>query len=154
MGLFLQKKKIIGDYLEDITDGRTFWPAEIWSQYSKDLTDVKDPDNRKLAAACLNHMATYALLHVPDCLECMNRGSKDVFNFVAILQVMASDTINEGYNNGNVFNGVKIKRAETAQLIMNRKSMDYVYKVFFDYTSTMLRKVELHARNAEKTAVL
>ena len=153
MGLFLQKTNIIRDYLEDIIDGRTFWPTEIWSHYSKDLTDFKDPINRKFALACLNHMATDALRHVPDCLEYMSRvQSKDVFNFVVIPQVMAIATINEVYNNGNVFSGVvKIKRAKTAQLIMNTKSMDDVYKVFFDYATSMLRKVEPHDPNAEKT---
>lgn len=30
MGLFLQKVNIIRDYLEDLNDGRTFWPEEVW----------------------------------------------------------------------------------------------------------------------------
>lgn len=29
MGLFLQKTNIIRDYLEDIEEGRTFWPKEV-----------------------------------------------------------------------------------------------------------------------------
>lgn len=29
MGLFLQKTNIIRDYLEDIEEGRTFWPREV-----------------------------------------------------------------------------------------------------------------------------
>ena len=29
MGLFLQKTNIIRDYLEDITDGRVFWPKSV-----------------------------------------------------------------------------------------------------------------------------
>jgi farnesyl-diphosphate farnesyltransferase len=31
MGLFLQKTNIIRDYKEDIEQGRTWWPKEIWS---------------------------------------------------------------------------------------------------------------------------
>lgn len=31
MGLFLQKTNIIRDYHEDLEDGRSFWPKEIWS---------------------------------------------------------------------------------------------------------------------------
>jgi hypothetical protein len=30
MGLFLQKVNIIRDYYEDLKDGRTFYPEEIW----------------------------------------------------------------------------------------------------------------------------
>jgi farnesyl-diphosphate farnesyltransferase len=30
MGLFLQKVNIIRDYREDLIDGRTFYPEEIW----------------------------------------------------------------------------------------------------------------------------
>lgn len=29
MGLFLQKTNIIRDYLEDITEGRVFWPKTV-----------------------------------------------------------------------------------------------------------------------------
>jgi farnesyl-diphosphate farnesyltransferase len=35
MGLFLQKTNITRDYLEDLRDGRAFWPQEIWMKYSK-----------------------------------------------------------------------------------------------------------------------
>jgi farnesyl-diphosphate farnesyltransferase len=30
MGLFLQKTNIIRDYLEDLVEGRAFWPREVW----------------------------------------------------------------------------------------------------------------------------
>lgn len=29
MGLFLQKTNIIRDYLEDVNEGRQFWPKEV-----------------------------------------------------------------------------------------------------------------------------
>ena len=32
MGLFLQKTNIIRDYLEDVEDGREFWPQEVRSK--------------------------------------------------------------------------------------------------------------------------
>lgn len=34
MGLFLQKTNIIRDYLEDLEEGRTWWPKEV-SEYGK-----------------------------------------------------------------------------------------------------------------------
>lgn len=153
MGLFLQKTNIIRDYLEDITDGRTFWPREIWVQYGNDLADFKDPANRKFALAVLNHMITDALRHVPDCIEYMSHvRSPDVFNFVAIPQVMAIATLAECYNNGKVFEGVvKIRRSKTAQLVLGTYNMDALYKVFFDYTVSMLKSVEPHDPSAERT---
>ena len=153
MGLFLQKTNIIRDYLEDINDGRTFWPAQIWSQYGNDLADFKDPANRKFALAVLNHMITDALRHVPHVIEYMSHiHSQDIFNFVAIPQVMAIATLAECYNNGAVFERVvKIRRSKTAQLVLSTRNMDAVYKVFFQYARTMLQKLEPHDPNAEIT---
>lgn len=153
MGLFLQKTNIIRDYLEDIIDGRTFWPKQIWSQYGNDLSDFRDPANRKFSLAVLNHMVTDALRHAPDCLEYMSYvQSSDVFNFVAIPQVMAIATLAEVYNNGKVFEGVvKIRRSMTAKLVLKTKSMDALYRVFFDYSAQMLKKIEPHDPNADRT---
>lgn len=153
MGLFLQKTNIIRDYLEDIVEGRTFWPREIWSQYANNLADFKDPANRKFALAALNHMITDALRHVPDCIEYMSYvRSPDVFNFVAIPQVMAIATLAECYNNSRVFEGVvKIRRSKTAQLVLNTKNMDALYKVFLTYSVIMLNAVEPHDPSAERT---
>lgn len=156
MGLFLQKTNIIRDYLEDIEEGRTFWPHEIWSMYGNHLEDFKDPANRKFSLAVLNHMVTDALRHVPDCIEYMSYvQTEDVFNFVAIPQVMAIATLAECYNNGRIFEGiVKIRRSRTAQLVLQTKTMDALYKVFFDYARNMLHAVEPHDPNAEKTREL
>lgn len=153
MGLLLQKTNIIRDYLEDINEGRTFWPHEIWSQHATHLSDLKDPANRKFSLAALNHMITDALRHVPDCLEYMTHvQSSDVFNFVAIPQVMAIATLAECYNNENVFKGVvKIRRSKTAQLVLSTKHMDALYIVFFDYARRMLNTVEPHDPNADCT---
>lgn len=143
MGLFLQKTNIIRDYLEDIEDGRTFWPEEIWSQYGERLEDFRDAANRKFALAALNHMVRDALRHVPHCLEYMSAiRSPDVFRFVAIPQVMAIATLAEVYNNERVFEGVvKVRRARTALLVQRTTDMDAVYKLFFEYAHRMLLTV-------------
>lgn len=156
MGLFLQKTNIIRDYLEDITDGRTFWPQEIWGQYADCLDDLKDVANRKFAVACLNHMVMDALRHVPHCLEYMSLiRSRDVFNFVAIPQVMAVATLAECYNNERVFEGVvKVRRARTALLVLRSTDMDAVYKLFFQYAHRMLQAVEPRDPNAAGTRTI
>lgn len=153
MGLFLQKTNIVRDYLEDINEGRTFWPKEIWCNYGNSLSDFKDVGNRKFSLAVLNHMVTDALRHVPDCIEYMSRvRTDDIFKFVAIPQVMAIATLSECYNNGKIFEGVvKIRRCVTAQLILRTRNMDSVYKIFFDYARAMMQAVERHDPTAEKT---
>jgi farnesyl-diphosphate farnesyltransferase len=72
MGLFLQKTNIIRDYLEDLDQGRTWWPDEIWAQYANSgakptgtLDHFKRNPNAPESIACLNHMVTDALELVP-----------------------------------------------------------------------------------------
>jgi farnesyl-diphosphate farnesyltransferase len=60
MGLFLQKTNIIRDYFEDLVDGRTWWPKEIWSLYASTLGDLAIPSNKQQALDCLNHMVSLA----------------------------------------------------------------------------------------------
>jgi len=122
MGLFLQKTNIIRDYLEDIEEEpapRMFWPKEIWGHYAQELEDFKDAERREAALACLNHMITDALQHVPYCMEYMaGLRHKWVFRFCAIPQVMAIGTLALCYNNGKVFEGVvKLRRGQTAKLM-------------------------------------
>lgn len=133
MGLFLQKTNIIRDYLEDLTDGRTFWPEEIWSVHADRLAAFAAPEQRKAALSCLNAMVTDALRHVPDCLEYMSAiRSPSVFHFVAIPQVMAMATLAEVYANPAVFSGVvKLRRGKTAVLISRATSVDLVHELFF-----------------------
>lgn len=153
MALLLQKTNIIRDYLEDINEGRTFWPREIWNQYADRLDDFRDPSNRKFALAVLNHMVTDALRHAPSCLEYMSViNSPDVFNFVAIPQVMAIATLAECYNNGKVFEGVvKLRRSRTALLIQRTCDIASVYNIFFEHAHKMLAAIERHDPNAEAT---
>ncbi len=101
--------------MADLTEGRVFWPLEIWKQYlpDKERTEIeallvsqqdhdtmyhrcKDalrilalPENRKRAMACLNHLCADALELVPDCLEYMSYLKEpSVFRFAAIPQVL------------------------------------------------------------------
>lgn len=128
MGLFLQKTNIIRDYLEDLVDGRAFWPKEIWcvlkifaahfshhavimGSFRKlyaadDLGELAESSSRVRAVHCLNHLITDALRCVPECLAYMDLLRKEeVFRFCAIPQVMAITTLAELYNNPKVFTG-------------------------------------------------
>jgi hypothetical protein len=67
---------------------RMFWPKEVWGQYASSLEDFKEPANAEQAVACLNHLVTDALRHVPECFEYMSKlTSPSVLSFCAIPQV-------------------------------------------------------------------
>ncbi|ORX95756.1 farnesyl-diphosphate farnesyltransferase [Basidiobolus meristosporus CBS 931.73] len=135
MGLFLQKTNIIRDFYEDLLDGRTFWPKDIYGQYVQDLGDLPKPENKDKALACLNHMCLDALSHVTDSLDYMSRiRNQTIFNFCAIPQVMAVATIAEVFNNYNVFSrNVKIRKGLAIRLIYEANSMENVRSIFQEF---------------------
>eukprot|EP00300_Choanocystis_sp_HF-7_P042318 c9070_g1_i2.p2 GENE.c9070_g1_i2~~c9070_g1_i2.p2 ORF type:complete len:414 (+),score=85.81 c9070_g1_i2:116-1357(+) len=142
-GLLLQKTNITRDYLEDIIDGRIFWPRAIWERYAASLDHFKLPEYRAQALQALNHMICNAIEHVPDTLEYI-AGLKNlqVFRFVAFPQVMAIATLARCYNNGGVFEGaVKIRKGETAKIFLGTADMDDVYRWFLIFVDEMRRKI-------------
>jgi len=70
MGAFLQVTNITRDYIEDVVDGRTFWPRDIWSKHVAELSDLRldvedTPARRAASLACLDEMVAHALGKVP-----------------------------------------------------------------------------------------
>ena len=155
MGLFLQKTNIIRDYLEDYVDGRAWWPQAIWKQYSVSgsLGDFTVYDNKEYALSCLNHLVTDALTCVPDCMEYMKLlKTEEVFRFCAIPQVMAIATLNELYNNHDVFTGVvKIRKGLAAKLILDTKTPAGLHKWFNSLAKDILSRVPEGDPNKEAT---
>ena len=97
MGLFLQNTNIIRDYLEDLVDGRAFWPRTVYSKHVDELADMR-LDTPSPAAelvertcrglACLDEMVAEALDLTPHCLDYLDRLSNlDVLRFCAVPQV-------------------------------------------------------------------
>eukprot|EP00041_Stephanoeca_diplocostata_P002455 m.26713 g.26713 ORF g.26713 m.26713 type:complete len:415 (+) comp13377_c0_seq2:70-1314(+) len=144
MGLFLQKTNIIRDYLEDLVDGRTWYPKEIWGKYAVRLGDLREPERRVAAVQCLNHMVTDALQHVPDVFDYMQHlQNQTVFNFCAIPQVMAISTLALCYDNGRVFEGVvKIRKGLAVSLMMEATDMKKVYGIFDRFLLQIKSKVK------------
>lgn len=136
MGLFLQKTNIIRDYLEDIIDGRIFWPKQVWIKHTPQngtLEDFKALENKPRALACLNELVTDALSHVPDVFEYMAQlKNQSVFNFCAIPQVMAIATLALVYDNHQVFlrTGVKIRKSLAVKLMMSSTNMPSLFNSF------------------------
>lgn len=151
MGLFLQKTNITRDYLEDLVDNRSFWPADVWSLYRDTLPELRVGDEK--AMACLNHIITDALYHGPDCLAYLEQ-LKDpaVFKFCAIPQIMAIATLSECYNNKKVYTGVvKIRKGLAARIVQDCSTMERTRKWFATFASQIMNRVEESDPNAERT---
>jgi len=155
MGLFLQKTNIIRDYLEDLLEGRSFWPKDIWSKYSPNGLDklTTKPDQ---ALACLNHMVTDALQHGQDSLVYLDALTEpSVFAFCAVPQVMAIATMAEVYNEPRLFTGVlKIRKSLAASIMLRCTSMQDVKKWFAQFATQILDKVDVNDPNAQRTIAL
>eukprot|EP00343_Euplotes_focardii_P012788 CAMPEP_0205832654 /NCGR_PEP_ID=MMETSP0206-20130828/47522_1 /ASSEMBLY_ACC=CAM_ASM_000279 /TAXON_ID=36767 /ORGANISM="Euplotes focardii, Strain TN1" /LENGTH=273 /DNA_ID=CAMNT_0053138385 /DNA_START=21 /DNA_END=842 /DNA_ORIENTATION=- len=139
MGKFLQKTNIIRDYLEDIVEGRTWWPEEIWGRHGSTLGEFRNQPYNARSLACLNDMVTDALYHVPDVMEYLSllRNEK-VFGFCAVPQVMAVATLSELYNNPGVFSKVvKIRKGLACKIMLNCGSMDAVQTWFHKFLSSL-----------------
>eukprot|EP01091_Cochliopodium_minus_P000764 TRINITY_DN10677_c0_g1_i1.p1 TRINITY_DN10677_c0_g1~~TRINITY_DN10677_c0_g1_i1.p1 ORF type:complete len:406 (-),score=120.25 TRINITY_DN10677_c0_g1_i1:70-1287(-) len=156
MGLFLQKTNIIRDYLEDINQSRIFWPKAIWTKYSNKLENFKEKENQQAALECLNDLITNALEHLPDVFEYLSRlKNKQVFNFCAIPQIMAIGTLALCYNNANVFYSVvKMRRGESAQIILNMDGMNSVYNYFWQYLNLIESKIPKGGQNSKRAKEL
>ncbi|KAK7092172.1 squalene synthase-like [Littorina saxatilis] len=153
MGLFLQKTNIIRDYLEDVLQGREFWPKEVWGKYGRKLGDLAEPDNRQQALHCLNELITNALELVPDCIAYMTRlHNQSVFNFCAIPQVMAIATLERCYNNPAVLTGVvKIRKGEAVKMMMGVSNVEKVKAIMHYFTSQIESRIPKDDPNAERT---
>jgi farnesyl-diphosphate farnesyltransferase len=176
MGLFLQKTNIIRDYLEDLVEGRAFWPRDIWSQYAPALANLRYKvtalatsggsttgaateapeagDDARFqedqARACLNHLIADALTLAPSCLRYMERlQHPEIFRFCAIPQVMAIATLDKLTNNADVFTGVvKIRKGQALVLMKNATSMNNLYSVFLKHTRSILANIPPHHKAA------
>lgn len=170
MGLFLQKTNIIRDYLEDLVEGRAFWPREIWSQYAPALANLRAKVDAVVGAtgpvsedaraqedqarACLNHLIADALTLAPSCLRYMESlRNPEIFRFCAIPQVMAIATLDKLTNNADVFTGVvKIRKGQALLLMNQATSMHNLYSVFLKHTRSIRAAIPPHHKVAYATA--
>lgn len=144
MGLFLQKTNIIRDFREDLDDGRTFYPRELWAIHVKTLKELADPAVAQTKGLhVLTEMTINALELVPKVLQYLdNITEPTLFRFCAIPQVMAVATLELVFNNVRVFEtNVKIRRGLACKLILAARSRRGVYDVFRAYVH------RIHQRN-------
>jgi len=156
MGMFLQKTNIIRDYLEDLNEGRTFWPREIWSKYVPSLLDLRTGDKSK-SLECLNELILDAYSHVPAVLRYLEAvKNPKVFKFCAIPQVMAIATLERLVNNPDVFTGVvKIRKGLMLSLFQYTAGIEEVKGIFSTYSDAILSNipVQQHLHKQANTLV-
>jgi farnesyl-diphosphate farnesyltransferase len=139
MGLFLQKTNIVRDYLEDLNEGRSFWPRDVWQTYAPSLLELRRGDKHK-SLECLNELVLDAYKHVPAVIRYLE-AIKDpqVFKFCAIPQVMAIATLERLVNNPDVFTGiVKIRKGLMLSLFQHTSSIEEVKGIISTYSEALL----------------
>jgi farnesyl-diphosphate farnesyltransferase len=173
MGLFLQKTNIIRDFLEDHEDyneetdtRRVFWPKQIWGKYTDDLANFTFGKNETQAVACLNHMVTDALRHLPHSIEYLSSISDEQnFLFCAIPQVMAAHTLSLCYANPDIFKGqirknlgecrntrpVKIRKGLSAKLMLETTDMQATLNILEDAVEMLADKIVPTDPSAQET---
>ena len=153
MGLFLQKTNIIRDYHEDLHADRSFWPEEIWKQHVDNLEYLAENPTHQESLACLNHMISDTLRHIPDCLTYLNNvNNEQIFRFTAVPQIMAIATLAKLYNNQKVLKGVvKVRKGLAAKLMLYNVTKADVYKYFRRSIRTIEKKNKPDTPNYEET---
>ena len=158
MGIFLQKTNIIRDYLEDVNDGRIFWPKEIWGKYAKSILDFKyssksTQESQINAICCLNEMILDALSHFQFCLQYISKlQNQNTIVFCSIPQIMALATLELCYNNYEVFmRELKIKREESGKILIDIKDGGMKSVVF--YIRRYLKKMQLKVNINNSTII-
>lgn len=141
MGLFLQKTNIIRDYREDMDEGRSFWPKEVWSKYAPKLSDFKTDHTSGMH--CVSELMLLSLNHVIDCLTYLAAVQEPtLFKFCAIPQVMSIATLDAVFNNPKIFEtNVKISKGLAVRLILDATNIHAVYQIFHHFV------LKIHQRN-------
>ena len=143
MGLFLQKTNLIRDYLEDIQSGRSWWPKQIWINYSNEIKHFRDYPFNKESIECLNQMIIDALEHVPHVLNYLNQiKNNKIFQFCSIPQLMSIATLCELCNNPRVFTSiVKISKRLSIKLMINCSNMKQIHQWFDFFIQQISKKI-------------
>lgn len=149
MGLFLQKTNIIRDYAEDLADGRSFWPKEIWSLYAENLSDLAKPEFTQQGIYCINHLVLNAMSHIESVLYYLSSiHEQSSFQFCAIPQVMAIATLALVFSNPNVMHkNVKIRKGTTCYLILKSRSLRGCVEIFQYYLRDIKKRLAVEDPN-------
>lgn len=157
MGLFLQKTNIIRDYNEDMHDGRSFYPKEVWSKYTAELPlFYKNKAFEQAGVWCINELVLNSLGHAKDVLSYLSLvRDPSSFSFCAIPQVMAIANLDLVYNNKTVlYRNVKIRKGTTVLLILESRTLPGVVRIFRRYIKRLNNKADVNDPNYFKMGLV
>lgn len=156
MGLFLQKTNIIRDYKEDLDDGRSFWPKEIWSKHVDVYADMAKESHLTQALNCTSELVLNALGHVKHVLMYLSLvHDSSAYQFCVIPQVMAIATLCEVFQNPLVFQkNVKIRKGTTCKLILESRTFEGCCQIFKDYVNAIHHKCPVADANYLKIGIM
>lgn len=143
MALLLQKNNIIRDIHEDYSDGRRFWPKEIWSKHVNNFEDLFEPKSLEVALNCSSEMILNALGHVTDCLSYLaGLQEQSIFNFCAIPQAMALATLELCFRNPALLEQcIKISKGDAFDLMAeSSQGIESVCEIFCRYVHRIQQK--------------
>jgi len=168
MGSFLQRTNIIRDYLEDLVDGRAWWPRSVWEEYVPADEEFGHPLSLSRLAestsmetgkslSCLNHLVADALGLVDNCLEYLAQfDDVRVLSFCALPQVMAIATLAECFNNPKLFQGVvKIRKGQAAHIMLDLSPTEHpsaasLHLKYLDWFEKCTKIIQSKARKASR----
>jgi len=151
-GVFFTKTMLIMDYFEDVAEGRSWWPKDVWSLYATSLKQFRDRPEHTRSLACLNHLITDTMECAPDCIDCLRRMGPRVFEFVAVMQVMSMAALCEMYNNPAVFRkGYQLRKGRVARIMTDTTNMMQANRWFLDLCLELKNKVDPCDPNFAKT---
>ncbi|GME82877.1 unnamed protein product [[Candida] boidinii] len=100
MGVFIQKPIIIRDYKEDLDEGRSFLPEEVWSKYAKNLSDFAQDEYLDQGVYCISELVLDDLNYVEDVLLFLSLVyDSSAFSFYAIPATLGMATLVEVFQN-------------------------------------------------------
>ncbi|KAL5018914.1 hypothetical protein ScPMuIL_004636 [Solemya velum] len=153
MGRFLQKTNIICDCLDDLEEGRGYWPTQVWQKYSSSIKDLTKKENRKKAVHCVNELITDALQHIPDIMKFFSLLTHNrVKTFMTIPQMVAIARLEKSYNNPEHFvKTLKIRKGQTLRIMNTSRDIESVKSVFYHYLNKIYNRIPADDPNALKT---
>jgi farnesyl-diphosphate farnesyltransferase len=127
-GLFLQKTNIIRDFSRDYSEGRVFWPSELFARHGVSESDVLDGKNTEKGQLILAEMVADARRHVQPSEEYVEQIPLELLQLqqaCAIPLLMAIPTLDKCAENPAVFDvkqKVKLSREETSEILRKLSS--------------------------------
>lgn len=119
-GLLLQKVNIIRDFAKDFSEGRVYWPNELFEKYGLEKKRILEEKNVEKKKLMLAEMVESTQVHIKNTIEYLEGLPVELRAVAAIPFCMAIPTLMKCNGNEDVFDiskKVKLSRAETMQII-------------------------------------